>query len=126
MQNIASSPKTWIKIITGLYILKILRQGPAHGNKIAEIIKRRTEQTLSPNPNFLYPLLRFMEENGYITGEWTNPSTRGKRVYSITTAGTGVIPALEARVAQKLRELERRLSVLRRDLLEEDEDVPEK
>jgi len=53
--------KTGVKIITGLYILKIVQNGPAYGNKIAEEIKARTQNSITPNPNALYPLLRKME-----------------------------------------------------------------
>lgn len=109
--------KTWIKIITALYILKILMSEPAHGNKIADEIKHRTKQCMTPNPNALYPLLRTMEEKGYVTGKWNDPDKRSKRIYTITSAGLAIIPDLEVKVADRLTEMERKISVLRQDLL---------
>jgi PadR family transcriptional regulator PadR len=108
--------KTGVKIITGLYILKILKNGPAYGNKISEEIKARTQSLLSPNPNALYPLLRKMEEDGYIIGEWNNPETHSKRVYTITDAGILLIPVLENKVKERLAERERKVAILREDL----------
>lgn len=109
--------KTWIKSIIGLYVLVLLEQEAAHGNKIAEEIRRRTHDTISPNPNALYPLLRAMEERGYITGSWNNPETRNKRVYAITEQGLAFIPVLREKVRARLDELERKIQILRKDLL---------
>lgn len=117
MPTLSDDPKTWVKMITGLYILKILINGPAHGNKIADEIKRRTSQYVMPNPNALYPLLRIMEERGYIVGEWSNPEIRSKRVYTITGTGRESIASSERKVAGRLSEMERKIQILRKDLL---------
>jgi DNA-binding PadR family transcriptional regulator len=108
---------TYMKLVIGLYILKILQQGPGHGNKLAEEIKRRTQGAYTPNTNALYPLLRIMEEKGYIVGEWDSPVTRSKRVYRITAEGIGRIPALEALMDERLQLIERKVVILRKDLL---------
>ncbi len=106
-----------VRLVLGLYILKILGQGPAHGNKMAEEIKRRTQNFYTPNTNALYPLLRIMEEKGYIVGEWDSPVTRGKRIYTVTAAGVARIPALEEMMAERLRQTEAKVAILRSDLL---------
>ena len=108
--------KTGVKIITGLYILMILQKGPAYGNQIAEEIKERTQNMITPNPNALYPLLRRMEEDGYITGQWDNPETRSKRVYTITAAGSLLLPVLQNKVKERFVERERKIAILREDL----------
>ncbi|MEG6586656.1 PadR family transcriptional regulator [Dendrosporobacter sp. 1207_IL3150] len=109
--------QTWVKIITGLYVLVILEKEPAHGNKLASEIKRRTEGTISPNSNALYPLLRIMEELGYINGSWENPDTKGKRIYKITDEGVAYIPILREKFEKRLEQAEQRLEILRKDLL---------
>jgi PadR family transcriptional regulator, regulatory protein PadR len=108
---------SYMRLVLGLYILKILRQGPAHGNKLAEEIKRRTQNTYTPNTNALYPLLRIMEEKNYVAGQWDSPVTRGKRVYTITEAGLARIPALEQMMEERLKQAEGKIAVLRSDLL---------
>ncbi len=109
--------KTGVKIITGLYILKILKNGPAYGNKISEKIKVRTQNLYTPNPNALYPLLCKMEKDGYIIGMWDNPDTRSKRIYRITETGLLLMPALENKVREDLEERNRKIAILRKDLL---------
>lgn len=108
---------SYMRLVLGLYILKILQQGPAHGNKLAEEIKRRTQTAYTPNTNALYPLLRIMEEKGYIVGEWDSPVTRSKRIYTITEIGNARVPALELMMEERLNQLEWKVAILRTDLL---------
>lgn len=111
--------KVWIKHITGLLILRILKDMPAYGNQIADKIKRETQDTIKPNPNFIYPLLRDMEENGYVEGSWENPNTRGKRIYTITESGLVYFEQLKEIVQAKFLELERCQRMIRSFLFEE-------
>jgi len=108
---------SYMRLVLGLYILKILQQGPAHGNKLAEEIERRTQNTYTPNTNALYPLLRIMEEKGYVVGEWDSPVTRSKRIYTITGAGIARVPALALMLEDRLKQVELKVAILRTDLL---------
>jgi PadR family transcriptional regulator, regulatory protein PadR len=42
---------------------------------------------LSVNPNTMYPLLRRMESEGLIEGQWEHPERRSRRYYSLTDSG---------------------------------------
>ncbi|HEY3424567.1 MAG TPA: helix-turn-helix transcriptional regulator [Negativicutes bacterium] len=107
-----------MNLIIGLYILKILQDGSAaYGNKLAHEIKRRTQDAYTPNTNALYPLLRIMEERGYIVGEWDSLVTRGKRIFTITEVGIARIAPLEVMLEERIQEVERRMRILRADLL---------
>lgn len=108
---------SYMRLVLGLYILKVLQHEPAHGNKLAEEIKRRTQNTYTPNTNALYPLLRIMEEKGHIVGKWNSPVTRNKRIYTITETGVARIPALELMLEERLQQMESRIAILRTDLL---------
>lgn len=92
----------WVKLILGLYILKILNRESAYGNQIAEQIKHRSNKVITPNTNALYPLLRRMEELGYVIGDWDNPDKRSKRIYHITDNGKDYIPVLEKKLGKDL------------------------
>ena len=46
-----------------------------------------TEGVLSVNPNTMYPLLRRLEEQGLIEGNWEHPERRTRRFYSLTETG---------------------------------------
>jgi PadR family transcriptional regulator PadR len=113
----AESYVSYVRLVIGLYILKILQQETAHGNKLMSEIKRRTQDAYTPNTNALYPLLRLLEERGYIVGEWNSPVTRSKRIYTITDAGIARIPVLESMMEERLKQLEWKVGLLREDLL---------
>jgi DNA-binding PadR family transcriptional regulator len=110
--------KTWAKVITALFILSMLEEEAAYGNKINEEIKRRTDGMIIPNPNVLYPILRTMEEIGYIAGSWDNATTRNKKTYTITDHGLASIPVLRQKVRQHLDEAERKLQMIRCNLID--------
>lgn len=118
MPMVENGRKNFMKLTTALYILKILQQnGPTHGNKMAEEIRRRTSQVINPNPNSIYPLLRLMEERGYVTGAWDSPDTRNKRVYHITQQGVAYLPAMEEKLKRRIEEIETDIRIIKQDLL---------
>jgi DNA-binding PadR family transcriptional regulator len=111
--------KTWVKLVTALFILKIIRDAPAYGNKIAAEIKGLTFGLVEPNPNFLYPLLRAMEEEGYVVGDWEKPGTRGKRIYTITEKGGVYLSVLKQQVQARFIEIQRKQEAIRNYLLDD-------
>ena len=46
-----------------------------------------TAGALAVNPNTMYPLLRSLEADGHIAGEWEHPERRSRRFYRITALG---------------------------------------
>ena len=46
-----------------------------------------TAGVLSVNPNTMYPLLRRLEDQGLIEGQWEHPERRSRRYYSLTGEG---------------------------------------
>ena len=70
-----------------LLVLHLIEREPQYGNRLIEEIKRITEGVISVNPNTIYPLLRQLEAEGKIKGDWEHPDRRTRRYYSITAAG---------------------------------------
>jgi DNA-binding PadR family transcriptional regulator len=70
-----------------LYILHLLKEKSYYGNEIIDEIKLRMENKWIPSPGMVYPLLREMEEKGYIIGSWDQPDKRSIRRYRITDEG---------------------------------------
>ena len=101
-----SSVKTWNRLFVALYILKILENAPTYGNHIRDEMCHMTRNLYRPNPNALYPVLRLLEDGGYISGEWDNPDTRGKRFYTITDKGLSLMPQLKSRITERLTYLQ--------------------
>ena len=52
-----------------------------------ERIGGMTAGVLSVNPNTMYPLLRQLESQGLIEGQWEHPERRSRRYYALTDDG---------------------------------------
>jgi PadR family transcriptional regulator PadR len=70
-----------------LLVLHFLADGPSYGNHLMEQVTQITGGLLAVNPNTMYPLLRALEEQGLIRGEWEHPERRSRRFYRLTPAG---------------------------------------
>lgn len=70
-----------------LYILHLLKDKDYYGNEIIEEIKVRLDNKWEPSPGMVYPLLRELEGEGYVTGRWEEPDKRSIRRYRLTNEG---------------------------------------
>jgi PadR family transcriptional regulator PadR len=73
--------------ILPLLVLHLINEGPSYGNQLMERIGSMTAGVLSVNPNTMYPLLRRLEDQGLIEGQWEHPERRSRRYYSLTDEG---------------------------------------
>jgi len=121
--SVPSDLKTWLRVITALYVFRILKRGPAYGNQIADEIRQRTNNHLKPNTNALYPQLRRMEDRGFVSSQWNNPKTKSKRIYTLTPVGLAYIPIVEQKVKDRLTKMEELASILRQDLLLDNHEI---
>lgn len=70
-----------------LYILHLLNERSYYGNEIIEEIKTRLNNSWEPSPGMIYPMLRNLESEGYITGWWVEPDRRSIKNYKLTQDG---------------------------------------
>ena len=71
-----------------ILILKALLTGPAHGYAVARWVEATTDDVLRIEEGSLYPALRRLEDNGWVTSEWgLSENNRRARFYTITRAG---------------------------------------
>ena len=68
------------------------------------------------NPNTIYPLLRRLEERGFIRGELDASTKRGTMLYRITAAGEERLESIKANFKPYLTNLIAAMQRLRRDL----------
>lgn len=68
------------------------------------------------NPNTVYPLLRRLEERGFIRGEIDESTKRGTTVYHITPEGEERLESIKSGFLPYLTNLIEALTRLRRDL----------
>ena len=87
-----------------LYVLHLIAQQPRYGNEIMDILAERTNGQWVSNPGAIYPLLTIMEREGFIQGEWSDPSKRTMRVYTITPNGQAELIRIKTIVVPKVTE----------------------
>jgi transcriptional regulator len=71
-----------------LLILKTLALEPRHGVGLADRIAQITSGTFQVKPGSLFPALHRLEQEGFISGDWsTTPDGHRAKYYRITAAG---------------------------------------
>ncbi len=71
-----------------LILLKLLRAGPANGWQLTQSIQVVSNGALDVNYGSIYPALRRLEAQGWVTGRWAiSENNRRARFYELTAAG---------------------------------------
>ena len=99
-----------------LLILHLVRQRPGYGNSIMARIREITAGAMSVSPNTVYPLLRCLEEKGYVKGEWERPETRSRRFYTITPRGEQKYQEIKVRFEIHLLRVREAIESLHKEL----------
>ena len=99
-----------------LLVLHLIAQGPSYGNQLMERISGMTEGVLLVNPNTMYPLLRRLEQEGSIEGQWEHPERRTRRFYSLTEAGQAEYARLVGEVRPFLDSVARSIDEIVREV----------
>jgi DNA-binding PadR family transcriptional regulator len=68
------------------------------------------------NPNTMYPLLRQLEADGLIRGEWEHPERRSRRFYRLTAAGEDERARLAGELEPRLDAAADAIAAVRREL----------
>jgi PadR family transcriptional regulator PadR len=109
-EEIAAS--NWLKETQKGYIriatLILLSKKPHHGYELMKEIKVRTRGFWKPTAGGMYPILKDLQESGYVQGEWDAKTGRRKRTYKITAPGRTVLRralAKENQLAANMRNL---------------------
>jgi len=105
------------KTIVPLLILHLLSKGPDHGYGLIERIEQMTASVMPVNPNTMYPLLRRLEERGFVIGTWEHPDRRSRRIYRITRAGLERYEQIKIRTRPHLDALIEAMLRLRSEVL---------
>ncbi len=99
-----------------LLILHLVREKPAYGNSIMAQIREISAGAMSVSPNTVHPLLRRLEEKGYVEGEWERPETRSRRFYKITPEGEETYREIKGRFEVHLLRVREAIESLHREL----------
>lgn len=100
-------------VIRGLlpyYILSLLEE-PHHGLEIAQRIEAATGGAWAPSAGTLYPMLRNMESDGWIQGEWQRSTGAPRRVYALTSEGRAARKRMRQELIEELELAEMTVAV---------------
>src|SRR6185312_869441 len=83
-----SRPPDLVQGTLDLLILKLIALQPMNGWAISQRLKQLSADVLQVSDGSLYPALHKLEQEGWITAEWTaTESNRRAKFYSLTRAG---------------------------------------
>ena len=103
----------WKRLLTATFILELLLESDSYGNKLEKDIHARTKKIYKPNPNELYPVLRLMEERGFVKSQWDSPDKRSKRIYQIMDTGREAYPYMKDKVLERVERFEKFITAVR-------------
>ena len=91
-----------------MLILRTLVLGPAHGQTIAHVIERGSEDVLQVEHGSLYPALHRLQNRGWVVSFWGTPENNRKaRYYRLTAHGRKQLAAQRSRWDQLVRAIGR-------------------
>ena len=99
-----------------LLVLHFTAREPAYGNQLIERIESLTGGALHVNPNTMYPLLRSLEKQGLVAGEWEHPERRSRRFYRATGEGREELGRLAGELAPRLDRIAASIDAIRAEL----------
>jgi DNA-binding PadR family transcriptional regulator len=99
-----------------LLILHLVREKPQYGNSLIGQIRDLSGGVMSVSPNTVYPLLRRLEEKGYVVGEWERPETKSRRYYRITPSGEEKYAEIKRNMEEHLLRVKRAIESLQEEI----------
>ena len=104
------------KTVLPVLVLHLLSDEPDHGSGLMARIESLCAGLLAVNTNTIYPLLRRLEDRGFIVGEWEHPTKRSRRYYRITDDGRARLERIKAGMLPYLDTLAGSIARLRHEL----------
>ena len=97
-------------------ILHLLKKKPDHGYGIMARIEKICGDLIAVNTNKIYPLLRRLEERGFLTAKWEHPSKRSRRIYAVTREGEARLDRIKSAMLPYLDEISAAVKGLKKEL----------
>ncbi len=104
------------KTIFPVLLLHLIREHPDHGYGLMQRIESVCGDLIAVNTNKIYPLLRRLEERGFVTATWDHPTKRSRRIYAITPAGEERLAKIKGAMLPYLDSIERAVVRLKQRL----------
>lgn len=104
------------KTVFPVLVLHLLAEEADTGSGLMARIETLCAGLLAVNTNTIYPLLRRLEERGFIVGEWEHPTKRSRRFYRVTDAGRARLDRIKDTMLPYLDTLAGSIARLRSEL----------
>ena len=104
------------KTVFPVLILHMIKQHPDHGYGLMQRIDALCGGLIAVNTNKIYPLLRRLEERGFLTATWDHPTKRARRIYHITPEGEERLGRIKGAMLPYLDAIMEAVADLRREL----------
>jgi DNA-binding PadR family transcriptional regulator len=104
------------KTVFPVLLLHLIAEQPDHGYGLMQRIESICGDLVAVNTNKIYPLLRRLEERGFVTATWDHPTKRSRRVYSITPQGEERLKRIKGSMLPYLESIERAVGRLKTEL----------
>lgn len=99
-----------------IYVLYILSIEPTNGNEISKKIGKRTNGLWIPSTGGIYPLLKKLEKQDFIIGEWDDPKKKFQKIYSLTDKGRKEFKSKKQILKPKIEEAFKVFQIIYSDL----------
>jgi PadR family transcriptional regulator len=104
------------KTVFPVLLLHLISEQPDHGYGLMQRIESICGDLVAVNTNKIYPLLRRLEERGFVTATWDHPTKRSRRVYAITSAGEERLRRIKGSMLPYLEQIEGAVARLKSEL----------
>ena len=104
------------KTLFPVLLLHLIKEQPDHGYGLMQRIESICGDLVAVNTNKIYPLLRRLEERGFVSATWDHPTKRSRRVYAITAAGEERLHRIKGSMLPYLESIERAVGRLKLEL----------
>ena len=99
-----------------IYVLYILSLGATNGNEISHKIGQRTNGKWVPSTGGIYPLLKRLESDGLMDGEWDDLDKKFQKTYSLTEKGFKEFKSKKVILKSKIEESLDVFNIIYKDL----------
>ncbi|MFL0266586.1 PadR family transcriptional regulator [Candidatus Clostridium radicumherbarum] len=108
--------QVFTKGLLPLYVLYILSLGPTNGNDISHKIGEKTNGNWIPSTGGIYPLLKRLEKNNLVIGNWDDEKKKIQKIYTLTEEGIKEFESKKALLKEKIEEALEVFKIIYNDL----------
>lgn len=107
--------QVFTKGLLPLYVLYILSLGETNGNDISHKIGDRTNGLWVPSTGGIYPLLKKLEKEKLVVGEWSS-AKKAQKIYKLTVEGKNQLENKKYLLQDKIEEALEVFKIIYKDL----------